>query len=206
MNKIFKYVVLIFVLIFSVNTYSIDSLEKEETNLYLESIKGKKNLDSITYLYNIDGVLRQDAIDFFMDFSESIGMKNGAVLIPDVYFLNEKKPKNAFLNYNVDTSYKDIIEIITNSKCDFVNKKGNSKIIYEDLKKKECFYLDVKTTPSLFGLLVDIRKIIIGNSTASEVELKRNIGDTVDVFFDKTETENGVENIIRRLVGKLFKS
>lgn len=203
MSLLFKNIVVSFFIIYSVTVYGVESLDKGETHLYVETLDDKKNIDSITYLWNIDGNLKEESISNFMFFSNYIGDKHGALVLPDVYFLNRK---NAMSDYGVNTSHKDIINILVDSSCTFPKKKGNSMIIHEDIKKRKCFYFDVSNTPELFTLLIDIRKIILKSSNALNLEIKRNIETITDDFLKKTEAGSGIKNSIRGLIDWLFNS
>lgn len=185
--------------------YKIDftSMDEELTYLYVDKVDMIKNVDTMTYLYNVDTKMKNNMMDYFYYFSESIGKKNGATVIPNISLLNklQKEQNDGSFKFNFD----DIFSIIENSNCNFPSDDA-IYAIYEDMKSKECIYLHIDPSSNIIPTLSDITNLIKGKSSMSKIQFKRDFENTINGLFGYKNGLHGIKNQLRKLIDTLFEN
>ena len=158
------------------NFFEIDN--PEISSLYIKTEKDIDNLDTVTYYISKEAIDRR-MIDSFFVFSDKIGKKNGAIILP----LSEENDK--YLK-NKTKKQPDIFSLTSKSKCNFSYFK-ESHIIFEDRLQSRCFYFK---TGEDNGWLLETLNTIYQNTNNAQSTLNTTT-------LEKKEMENFLSHGIK---------
>lgn len=125
-------------------TFNSAQLTNKTSYLYITNTKQIDNLDTITYFYS-HSVPSQDIQKIFMSFSKKIGSHHGFMVISP--------------NINIDLAYELTKQI---SNCNIMEPTLWPSLVFEDIKKKECFsfqYADINEGKILQTFLMILERI-----------------------------------------------
>lgn len=187
-----KYSILILCILLSATSsadFSFGQDASNDSSLFIieDSLDQLAKVDSVTYLRLIDRKhtdkkANKHTIRVFKEFSEIIGISHGGVI------LSEADP------------FEKTLTIIGHSHCEF-QKITKDSIIYEDLKKKKCFYFNVNGVSDLNIVLARIVNSIKSNKDMHLNELGSILEDIVNEYSPVNAQEQ-----IKQLIAYLLKN
>lgn len=211
MNKFFLLLVLLFFTISS----SFGNFDEVDGSSYLYVTKAEEidSLESITYLFGIEGADAEYAMDFFTRYSKTLGESHGGTIIPSFsYLASIQKTEREYKKSGFGVSLEDVLEfedleilaIRNKSSCDFIRgaRENRSYIIHENLKTKKCMYLNIGYNFDFIELLSIVNKVRSDAVSMKEAELMSNMENDLTLIIPEVGGKElvGLKNELRQFL------
>ena len=163
-----------------------DSDEDKTSYFYIDNLNIDKAMEanSITYFYT-HSEPNTKLIQYFKEFSNKIGNKNGAVIISP--------------NTNIKRAYTLVNEI---SSCKKIEPTLWPVIIFEDRTKKDCYplYIQEVNYGSLVGVLNIVQEMINDTNNRDKIQAIHNTKDRVSIFIKEHPSLMVIEPVLFKLI------
>lgn len=164
-----KFLNTLFLLMIFGNSYAFDFyvMKKEDDHLYLSDYKQIDDMDTVTYLIDIERPDTSTA-EVFSEFSESIGKLNGAALL-------------------IPSDIK-AFKHISKSKCD-LSYTNSLTVVFEDKINSKCFRFNVNDSYDFIKAIGDIYAYINNNRNLDKEILKNRSKSIINETSKEFEIE-----------------
>jgi len=166
--------------------FPTDINEDKTSYFYIDNLNIDKarEADSITCFYT-HSEPNTKLIQYFKEFSNKIGNKNGAIIISP--------------NTNIKRAYTLVNEI---SSCKKVEPTLWPVIVFEDRTKKNCYplYIQEVNYGSLVGVLNIVQEMISDINNRDKIQVIHNTKDRVSIFVKEHPSLKVIEPVLFKLI------